>query len=106
MDFLKLARERYSVRKFTSEAVESEKLDAVLEAGRLAPTACNNQPQRILVLDTAEALDKTEGLHALSFLRAPRADRLLRRHGELEAALRRQGHGGGRRQHRHHPHDA
>ena len=50
MDFLKLARERYSVRKFTSEAVESEKLDAVLEAGRLAPTACNNQPQRILVL--------------------------------------------------------
>lgn len=58
MDFLKLARERYSVRKFTSEAVESEKLDAVLEAGRLAPTACNNQPQRILVLDTAEALDK------------------------------------------------
>ncbi len=44
MDFLKLARERYSVRKFASEAV-SEKLDAVLEVG-LAPTACNSQPQQ------------------------------------------------------------
>ena len=38
MDFLELARERYSVQKFKPEAVESEKLDAVLEAGRLAPT--------------------------------------------------------------------
>ena len=58
MDFLELARERYSVRKFASKKVENEKLDAVLEAGRLAPTACNNQPQRVLVLNSAEALAK------------------------------------------------
>ena len=37
MDFLELARERYSVRKFAPRKVEKEKLDAVLEAGRLAP---------------------------------------------------------------------
>lgn len=37
MDFLELARERYSVRKFAPQKVEKEKLDAVLEAGRLAP---------------------------------------------------------------------
>ena len=56
MDFLELARERYSVRKFAPKKVEGEKLDAVLEAGRLAPTAVNYQPQRILVLDSDAAL--------------------------------------------------
>ena len=58
MDFLELARERYSVRKFAPKKVENEKLDAVLEAGRLAPTAVNYQPQRILVLDSEESLGK------------------------------------------------
>lgn len=58
MDFLELARERYSVRKFAPQKVEKEKLDAVLEAGRLAPTAVNYQPQRILVLDSDAALGK------------------------------------------------
>ena len=38
--------------------MENEKLDAVLEAGRLAPTAVNYQPQRILVLDSDAALGK------------------------------------------------
>lgn len=55
MDFLQLAREqRYSVRKFTADKVEKEKLDLILAAGRVAPTAVNYQPQRILVLDSAE----------------------------------------------------
>ena len=58
MDFLELARERYSVQKFAPKKVEGEKLDAVLEAGRLAPTAVNYQPQRILVLDSDAALGK------------------------------------------------
>ncbi len=58
MDFLKLARERYSVRKFDSRAVEKEKLDAVLDAGRCAPTAVNYQPQRVLVIESAEARAK------------------------------------------------
>ena len=44
MDFLTLAKERYSVRKFSDRPVESEKLHKILEAGRAAPTAVNNQP--------------------------------------------------------------
>lgn len=58
MNFLELAEKRYSVRKFSNTPVEKEKLDAILQAGRLAPTACNNQPQSILVLQTGEALEK------------------------------------------------
>ena len=51
MDFLELAKNRYSVRKFKAQKVEKEKLDLILEAGRIAPTGCNYQPQRILVID-------------------------------------------------------
>lgn len=58
MTFLELAQKRYSVRKFSNKPVEREKLDKILEAGRVAPTACNNQPQSILVLQSAQALEK------------------------------------------------
>jgi nitroreductase len=58
MNFLQLAKERYSVRKFSDKKVEKEKLDLILEAGRAAPTAVNYQPQRILVLDSEENLVK------------------------------------------------
>jgi nitroreductase len=52
MDFLELVRERYSVRAYKTEPVDEEKLDQILEAGRLAPTAANRQPIRILVVET------------------------------------------------------
>lgn len=58
MNFITLAKNRYSVRKFSVKPVEKEKLDLVLEAARLAPTACNYQPQRILVIESPEALEK------------------------------------------------
>ena len=59
MRFLQLAKEqRYSVRKFKDQPVEKEKLDLILEAGRIAPTACNYQPQRILVIEDTDALQK------------------------------------------------
>jgi len=48
MDFAALAAQRYSLRKYSDRPVEQEKLDAILETGRNAPTAHNNQPQRIL----------------------------------------------------------
>lgn len=57
-DFKALASERYSVRKFDTKPVEQEKLDILLEAARLAPTAHNYQPQRLLVLNTADSLNK------------------------------------------------
>ncbi len=58
MDFLELTRERYSVRKFSNKKVEEDKLNLILEAGRLAPTAVNYQPQRILVIENEESLTK------------------------------------------------
>jgi nitroreductase len=54
--FATLIKERYSVRQFGEEPVEQEKLDALLEAARIAPTAHNNQPQRIKVLSAPEDL--------------------------------------------------
>lgn len=58
MEFLQLVKERFSVRKFSDRKVEREKLDLILEAGRVAPTAVNYQPQRILVMDSEENLTK------------------------------------------------
>lgn len=50
MTFLELSAARYSLRKFKSLPVEADKLARILEAGRIAPTAHNNQPQRIKVI--------------------------------------------------------
>ena len=52
MDFQDLIRKRYSVRAYSSDAVEDEKLARVLEAARLAPTAANRQPFRLIVVHT------------------------------------------------------
>lgn len=60
MDFLELAQKRYSVRKFSPQHVENEKLNQILEAGRSAPTAVNYQPQRIFVISTEAALEKMQ----------------------------------------------
>ena len=60
MEFEKLSAERYSLRKFDPRPVEQEKLDLILEAGRNAPTAHNNQPQRFFVLRSPEALEKAD----------------------------------------------
>ena len=58
MDFLQLMEQRYSVRSYSGKPIEQEKLDKILQAGRLAPTAVNEQPQRIFVLRSPEALAK------------------------------------------------
>jgi len=50
MSFLELARKRYSVRSYQSKEVEREKLEQVLEAGRIAPSAVNYQPWHFYVL--------------------------------------------------------
>ena len=62
MEFLELAKNRYSERSFAEKAVEEEKLYKILEAGCIAPTACNNQPQRFYVLKSPEALKKAAQL--------------------------------------------
>lgn len=62
MDFLTLAKERYSCRYFNKEKnIEQEKIDKILEAARLAPTGRNSQSQKILVLTDKEKLEKLSG---------------------------------------------
>ena len=58
MDFLQLCADRYSVRSFADTPIPDEVLNQILEAGRLAPTAMNLQPQRIFVIRSEEALEK------------------------------------------------
>ena len=53
MDFSKLIKQRYSVRAYKPDPVEEEKLQQVLEAARLAPSAANRQPFQLIVIKTA-----------------------------------------------------
>jgi nitroreductase len=60
MDFQEVLRKRYSVRSFESTPLENDKIEAILEAARTAPTAANKQPQRIIVARKPEELEKIE----------------------------------------------
>ena len=55
MDFMKLAKERYSCRKFSDKRVEKEMIDKIIEAGRIAPTAVNRQPFKIFIMNSEHA---------------------------------------------------
>lgn len=58
MDFLNLAKKRYSVRSYTKQKVEKEKLETILEAAHVAPTGGNCQPQHLIVVQSDEGLKK------------------------------------------------
>ncbi len=58
MEFEKVIAERYSVRKFENRHLAQEDIDKILHAGHIAPTGCNFQPQRILVLNTDDSVAK------------------------------------------------
>lgn len=58
MSFLNLVKTRQSVRKFSSKPVEKEKILLCAEAVRLAPSACNSQPWKIIVVDNPELKEK------------------------------------------------
>ena len=60
MEFEDIIRKRTSIRKFSDKVVEQDKLDKILEAGRLAPTAKNNQPLKIYVINSEEGLLKID----------------------------------------------
>ncbi len=60
MEFEKLITDRYSVRQFKQEHLKKEDIDKILDAGHKAPTGCNYQPQRILVLNTDESIAKLQ----------------------------------------------
>ena len=62
MEFKEVIKNRYSCKKYSDRQVEPEKLTAILEAGRLAPTAKNLQEQHVYVLQSAEALAKIDAV--------------------------------------------
>lgn len=99
MNFAELSAQRYSLRKFSDRPVEDALLQQVLEAGRNAPTAHNNQPQRIFVLQSPEAMAKADacmGCHfhppvllAVAYDPAAAWDRECdgKNHGEIDATI-------------------
>ncbi|RKI93091.1 nitroreductase [Parablautia intestinalis] len=58
MDFIEIAKKRYSVRGYQDKKVEEEKLEKILEAAHVAPTAANLQPIRLIVVQSREGLAK------------------------------------------------
>ena len=67
MDFLTLAKKRFSVRKFEDRPVEKEAYDAIIEAGRWAPTAKNIQPFKVYALCSEAALEKIRAITPVTF---------------------------------------
>ena len=55
-NFLALIKSRRSCRKYSNQPVEKEKLDRIIEAGRLAPSACNAQPWKFIIVDESSLL--------------------------------------------------
>ena len=63
MEFGRVIRERETVRSFDGKKPTEEQIQQILEAGRLAPTAYNKQPQRVYVLESEDALRKMDSVH-------------------------------------------
>jgi len=70
MQLLDLIRKRCSVRSYSTQAVESEKLDYILEAARLAPSAVNYQPWYFVVIQSSEGKEKIRACYARDWFKA------------------------------------
>lgn len=68
MDFIQLVNQRYSVRKYSTQAVEEEKLDIILESARKAPSAVNFQPYKIYVVSSDEKLAAVKSCYHRSWI--------------------------------------
>ena len=72
MEYSELIAARYSVRAYRPDPVEEEKLQAVLEAAHLAPTAANRQPFQLVVMRTAGREDEIGKIYRKAwFVQAP-----------------------------------
>jgi len=60
MEFINVCKEREATRKFKNQPIDEEIIRKILEVGRLAPTAKNQQPQKIYVVSSKEGLDKID----------------------------------------------
>lgn len=72
MNYIDLAKKRYSCRKFDTRQVENDKLNLILEAGRIAPSAANFQPWHFIVIREKENLKRIHPIyHRDWFMEAP-----------------------------------
>ena len=62
MEFIDVLQRRYSCRAFASTPIEQEKVDRILEAGRIAPTAVNKQPVHIWAVSNPDTLEAIKGV--------------------------------------------
>lgn len=69
MDFLQLAKSRYSCRSYKNVPVEKEKLERILEAGRVAPSACNLQPFYFIVITDEDLKEKVAATYGGRWLK-------------------------------------
>ena len=69
MDFEAVIKSRTATRKFKSVEVEDDKIEKILNAGRLAPTAKNLQPQKIYVIKSDKALSQVDKIHRVDTMR-------------------------------------
>ena len=63
MTFIELAKRRYSCRNYDFRPVEKDKLELILEAGRIAPSAVNYQPWHFIVIQEKENLRKVHDVY-------------------------------------------
>ena len=66
-DILDVMERRYSVRSYSDRPVEKDKLNKILRAAQVAPTAVNKRPQRLFVLESKKALEKASKVTRFTF---------------------------------------
>lgn len=71
MVFLELTKKRYSVRSYTSQEVEKEKLDYIFECARYAPSAVNKQPWQFIVINSELQKQKLQKVYPANGLWKP-----------------------------------
>lgn len=67
MEFLELAKNRYSCRKFSDKKVEDNLVEKIIEAGLVAPTAVNKQPFRIWKMESEKAKESIRKVTPFTF---------------------------------------
>ncbi|MCM8821694.1 MAG: nitroreductase family protein [Candidatus Omnitrophica bacterium] len=72
MEFQDLIFKRYSVRSYKKDPVEKWKIEKILEAARIAPSAANRQPYKIIVIETEGRKDELRRIYSTEwFVQAP-----------------------------------
>ena len=67
MDYYEVTRKRHSIRGYESRDVEQDKLERILEAARIAPSACNAQPWRFVVVRKTEIKEELKAAYSKSW---------------------------------------